>query len=183
MLSFLDKASERIEKSYKELIDSLDLPDGSHLSSSYLSSMNFYKEALESSDPNVVLEQTQAWMKIETPCITFMSSIKDVIVLHKKRLGIEENDENKDLANYIFINSGHLFQQPFMTAYEGTVRMLSEQMMLMSPGRKAMFLALTTAMTLIAPEKIMQKEKILENIEKHKEERLPVPKICEKILC
>lgn len=183
MLSFLDKAAEKIERSYKELIESLSIPDGSHLFSSYLKSMEYYKEAFESTDPNVVLEQTRLWMKIENPCIKFMSSVKDVIILHNKRLGLEEHADDIDIADYVYINSGYLFQQPFMTAYEGAVRMLSEQMMLLSKGRKAMFLALTTAMTLTAPEGIMKKDKMLEDIEKHKIKNLPLPKICEKLLC
>jgi hypothetical protein len=143
--------------------------------------MTYYKDALESSDPNVVMSQVQEWMKIEEPCVKFMSSVKDIITLHKKRLGLEDDAENKDVADYVFINSGHLFQQPFMSNYQVAVKMLSEQMMLLTPGRKAMVLASTTAMALLAPEGLMKIDKIIEDIDKSKSENLPIPKICKKI--
>ena len=183
LLTFLQKASERIEDSHKELIEALSLPDASQLFATYLNSMNYYKEALESTDPNVVMSQVKEWMKIEAPCVKFMSSVKDIITLHKKRLGLEDDAENKDVADYVFINSTHLLQQPFMSTYQGAVKMLSEQMMLLAPGRKAMVLALTTAMALQAPEGLMKIDKIIEDIEKDKSENKPIPKICEQINC
>ena len=182
LLNFLDKASERIEKRHKELIEALGIPDSSHVFSAYLKGMNYYKEALKSTDPHVVLEQTRLWMEIENPCIIFMSSVKDVIILHHKRLGLEEKNEDEDLVDYVYINSSYLFKQPFMAAYENTVRILSEQMMLLSNGRKAMILARKAAMALVAPEGIMKKDKIIEDIEKHNEASLPLPKICEKLV-
>ena len=183
LLTFLQKASERIEDSHQELIKSLSLSDSTQLTATYLNSLSYYKEALESTDPNVVMSQVREWMKIEGPCVKFMSSVKDIITLHKKRLGLEDDTENIDVADYVFINSGHLFEQPFMSAYQVAVKMLSEQMMLLNPGRKAMLLASITAAALLAPEGIVEKEKIIEDIEKTKSENKPIPKICEFINC
>lgn len=182
LLTFLQKASERIEKSHKELVEALSLSDSNQLSASYLNSMKFYKEALESTDPNVVILQVQEWMKIEGPCIKFMSSVKDIIVLHKRRLGIKDETKEKDVADYVFINSAHLLQQPFMSNYQVAVKMLSEQMMLLTPGRNTMIIASTTAIALLAPEGLMKKDKIIEDIKKYKSENKPIPKICEQII-
>jgi len=183
LLTFLEKASDKIKDSHKELIDALGLPDSNQLSATYFQSLSYYKEALESTDPNVVMSHVQEWMKIEGPCVKFMSSVKDVITLHKRRLGLEDDTENDDVADYVFINSGHLLQQPFMSSYQVAIKMLSEQMMIISPGRKAMVLASTTAMALLAPEGLMKKDKIIEDINEHKSKNKPIPKICNKLIC
>ncbi len=181
LLSFLLSASERIERNHKEVIQALNLSNSAELSATYLNSLHFYKEALESTDPNVVMAEIQEWMKIEGPCVKFMSSIKDVIVLYKKRLGIEDDNNDRDVADYVYINSIHLLQQPFMSSYQAPVKMLSEQMMLLNPGRKAMFLASTVALVMLATEGLMKKDKVIEDIKKAKSEGRPIPKICEMI--
>lgn len=181
LISFLKTASDRTEKNHEELLTALGLSHSGQLSVIYINSMNYYKVALESTDPNEVLSQIQEWMRIEGPCVKFMSSIKDIIVLHKKRLNIVEVSEEKDVVDYVYINSSHLLQQPFMSSYQVSVKMLSEQMMHLTPGRKAMILASRVAMTLIAPEGVIKKDKILEDIESAKSENKLIPKICEMI--
>jgi hypothetical protein len=183
LLTFLEKASDKIESGHKELIEALGLTDSGQLSVKYMHSMNYYKDALESTDPNVVMSNVQEWMKIEGPCVKFMSSVKDIITLHKRRLGLDDDNKNMDVGDYVFINSGHLLQQPFMSSYQVSVKMLSEQMMILSPGRRAMALASTTATALLAPKGLMKKEKIIEDIKDHKSKNKPIPKICEKIIC
>lgn len=180
LLAFLEKASEKIESSHKELIEALGIPDSNHVFSAYMQSMFYYKEALENTDPNVVMSRIQEWMKIEGPCIKFLSAVKDVIILHNKRLDTKDDDTYKDdVATYVFVHSGYLLQQPFMSSYQVVVKMLSEQMMLIAPGRKAMVLASTTAAALLAPEGLMKNDKILEDINEHKSNKKPIPKICE----
>ena len=181
-LTFLEKASDKIKGSHQELIDALGLPDSNQLIATYLQSLKYYKEALESSDPNVVMSNIQEWMKIEGPYVKFMSSVKDVIILHKKRLGLEVDAENSDIADYVFINSGHLLNQPFISSYQATIKMISEQMMIISPGRKAMYLASITAAALIAPEGLWKKDKIIKDINEYKSLNIPIPKICEKLI-
>ena len=145
--------------------------------------MKYYKQALESTDPNIVMSQIQAWMKIEGPCVKFMSSVRDIIILHKKRLGMEDNSEGVDPAEYVYINGSHLMGQPFMSIYKSSVDMLSEQMNLIAPGRKAMILASTAAMAQLAPKGVMKKDKIIEDIKKAKSDGLLVPKICDALYC
>jgi len=179
----LEKASEKIESSHKELVNTLGLADSNQLYVTYLKSLKYYKEALESTDPNVVMSHVQEWMKIEGPYVKFMSSVKDVITLHMRRLGLADDTEHKDVADYVFVNSGHLLQQPFMSSYQVDIKMLSEQMMVISPGRKAMILASTTAMALLSPEGLVKKDKIIEEINELKSKNKPIPKICDKLIC
>ncbi len=180
LLAFLEKASDTIESRHKELIESLGIPDSSHVFSAYLKSMFYYKEVLESTDPNVVMSHVQEWMKIEGPCIKFLSAVKDVIILNNKRLGTEDDNTYKDdIATYVFVHSGFLLQQPFISSYQVVIKTLSEQMMLIAPGRKAMVLALTTAAALLAPEGLMKNDKILEDINERKSNNKTIPKICE----
>lgn len=183
LLTFLDKSSDRMKEYHSELVDSLGTPDASHLVSTYLGNMKYYKLALESTDPNIVMTQVQAWMKAEGPCVKFMSSVRDIIILHKRRLGMDDNSEGIDPAEYVYINGSHLMGQPFMSAYKSSVDMLSEQMNLIAPGRKAMLLASTAAMALLAPEGIMKTDKIIEDIKKAKSDGSLVPKICDALYC
>jgi hypothetical protein len=179
LLAFLEKASDKVKCSHQELISALGLPDSNQLAVKYLQSLSYYKEALESTDPNVVTSHVQDWMKIEGPCVKFMTSVKDVITLHKRRLGLEDDPDTDDVADYVFINSGHLLQQPFMSSFQVSIKMLSEQMMIISPGRKAMVLAITTAMALLSPEGLIKKDKIIQDINGHKSQNKPIPKICD----
>ena len=91
-----------------------------------MESLKYYKQATESRDPNEVMSQIMNWTKIENPCFKFMASVRDIIVLHKKRLGMEDNSQGVDPAEYVFINGTHLMNQPFMSAYKMTVNLLSE---------------------------------------------------------
>ena len=183
LLTFLERSSERIESSYKELIEALGLPDSNQLSATYMQSLNYYEQAIESTDPNTVMSNVKEWMKIEGPCIRFLSAVKDVIVLNNKRLGFNDDNTYKDdVAVYVFVNSGYLLQQPFISKYQVAIRILSEQMMILSPGRKAMYLASITAAALTAPEGLWRKDKIIEDINEHKSKERPIPKICEKFI-
>lgn len=182
LLTFLNSVSERIEKQFKELLDALNLSDLSQLTVKYLESMEQYNEALESPDAKIVLSASQEWMKIEGPCMKFMSAIKDVIILHKMRLELDIEEKEQDVATYVFINSSHLFQQPLISNYHTSVSMLSEQMMLLAPGRKAMFIATSTAMALVAPEGFMKTDKILDEINKQKADGEVMPKICDEFM-
>jgi hypothetical protein len=181
LLAFLNTSSDRMERYLSELLTSLNIPNESQVMSKYLSSLQYYKQATESRDPNEVLTQIQNWMKIEGPCVKFMSSVRDIIILHQKRLGMEDNSEGIDPAEYVYINGAHIMNQPFMSAYKSTVNLLSEQMSLISPGRKAMSLASTAAMAQIAPKGVMKRDKIIQNIKKAISDGLLVPKICDAL--
>jgi hypothetical protein len=181
LLAFLNTSSERMERYLSELLTSLNIPNESQVTSKYLSSLIYYKQAIESSNPNEVLNQIQNWIKIEGPCVKFLSSVRDIIVLHRKRSGMEDNSEGADPADYVFINGAYIMDQPFLSAYKSTVNLLSEQMMLISPGRKAMALASSAALSQIAPEGVMKKEKIIQDIKKAISEGLLVPKICDAL--
>jgi hypothetical protein len=112
-----------------------------------------------------------------------LSAVKDVIVLNNKRLGTKDDDTYKDdVADYVFVHSGYLLKQPFISRYQIAIRMLSEQMMILSPGRKAMYLASITAAALTAPEGLWKKDKIIEDINEHKSKNKPIPKICEEFI-
>lgn len=70
-------------------------------------------------------------------------------------------------------------KQPFISPYISTVAMLSEQMNLLNPGRKAMFLSMSAALALTAPKKgIMNTEKIINDIKEAKAGGKLIPKIC-----
>ena len=120
-------------------------------------------------------------MKIEGACVKFMSSVRDIIILHQKRLGMEDNSKGVDPAEYVYINGAYIMDQPFMSAYKNTVNLLSEQMNLISPGRKAMALASAAAMAQITPEGVIEKDKIIQDIKKAIRDGSLVPKICDAL--
>jgi len=178
--AFLESSSKRLRDSLDELATSLKLPDETQVASAYINSMPFYKLATESNIPDEVIAEVKEWMKIESPCMKFMTSVRDIVVLYKLRLGLEDDSEGVDPAEYVYVNSGHLMKQPFMSPYSNTVVMLSEQMNLLSPGRKAMSLAMLAALSLNAPKKgLMKTEKIVKDIEQARENGKLIPKICD----
>lgn len=182
MLNFLSLASTRMQNHLTDLLSALNVPDESHIASCYLSNMLYYKKAIENSDPNVVLSEVQKWMKIEGPCTKFMSAVRDIVILHQQRLGISMQIETTDPADFVYINSAHIMNQPFMSSYSTTVKLLSEQMMIISPGRKAMHLAISAALFLTAPKGIMKKDKIINDIQEAQNAKLLIPKICDVLL-
>jgi hypothetical protein len=181
LLGFLVTASDRMDRYLNELLTSLNIPNESKLLVKYLDALIYYKQALESSDPNEVKTQIENWIKTEGPCVKFMASVRDIIVLHQKRLGIEDNSEGVDPAEYVFINGKYLMDQPFMSAYKIAVTALSEQMSLLCPGRKAMGLASIAAACQIMPDGVMKKDIIIQDIKKAKADGLLVPKICDAL--
>ena len=183
LLSFLEIASKKIEESQLEMINALGVDDPTKVSAKYFESIAFYKEAIESVDSQLVLEAAQSWLKIEEPCVKFMNSVKDVILLHKKRLGLSDiEDKNNDSAEFVYVHGSHFLSQPFISRYQPTAGLLSEQMMLISPGRASMKLSYYAALVFIMPKDIMKKDKIMADIRDHKSKDRPVPKICEKLL-
>lgn len=181
-LAFLESASERMKTHLSDLISNLEIDDEAQVLSAYMSNMQFYKQALESTDPYEVLTNIKDWMKIEGPCRKFMMSIQDIVVLFKLRLGMEDDSEEADAAEYVHIQSGYLMKQPFMSPFKITVQMLSQQMNLLSPGRNAMYLASSAAMALTVPEGIMKIDKIIHDIDKAKKEKKLVPEICNTLI-
>ncbi len=183
LLTFLDKSSERMEEYHSDLIKSLGISEPSHLVGTYIDNVQYFKDALESTDPEEVMSKFQSWMKIEGPCVKFMSAVRDIIILHDKRLGISKDSDGVDPADFVFINGAHLMEQPFMSAYQVSVNLLSEQMMLITPGRNAMILASMAAAAQIYPEGYMKTDKIIEDIKKAKSNGLLVPRICDVLYC
>jgi hypothetical protein len=165
-----------------DLISNLGIDDEAQVLSVYLSNMQFYKQALECTDPSEVTATIKEWMKIETPCSKFMMAVRDIVVLFKMRLGMENDSEETDSAEYVYVQSGYLMKQPFMSPFKITVQMLAQQMSLISPGRNAMYLASSAAIALTAPKGIMKIDKIIENINKAKEEGKVIPEVCNTLI-
>ena len=102
-LAFLESSSKRLKSSLDDLVASLNLPDETQITVTYLSSLPFYKLATESTNPEEVISEIKEWMKIEGPCTKFMTVVRDIVVLYKLRLGFEDGSEGVDPAKYVYI--------------------------------------------------------------------------------
>jgi len=181
-LAFLESSSKRLKNSLDDLIAALNISDETQLASAYLTSIPFYKLATESTNPDDVISEIQKWMKIEGPCAKFMTVVRDIVVLYKLRLGMDDDSEGVDPAEYVYINSGHLMKKPFMSPYKTAVDMLSQQMNLLNPGRNAMRLASLSALALNVPKGMMKTDIIIQDIEQAKTNKKLVPKICNELI-
>lgn len=181
LLAFLQSASEKTEAALEELIDQLSLDSPDEITTCYLNSVEKFKIPLESADPDAVVRSVKDWMETEGPCVKFLSAVRDVIILHKMRLGLEADSTDEDVADYVYVNSSHLLRQPLMTKYQGVVSMLAEQMMLLSPGRKKTRLAFSAAMAMLLPEGVVKLDEVLAEIEELREQGKSLPVICERL--
>lgn len=182
LLIFLNICSDKMKNYHAELLKALGISNESLICSTYVKNLKLYKRIIKSTNPEEVIIDSIEWEKIEEPCIKFMNSVRDIIKLYKQRINLaEENDEN-DPVIYVFINNAHIMDQPFMSFYKNTVKALSEEMMIFSPGRKSMKLASRSAPALLVPPEIVKIDVIRNEIKIAKKSGVLIPKICEKLL-
>jgi hypothetical protein len=178
LLDFLITSSERIEHQSKNMLNSLNLTDTSEVPVLYSKSPKYYDKALKSSDHKEVQMEVDNWLKIESPCSTFMSSVRDIIVLYRRRSGKPDNFEGVDPAEYVVKNGKDLMAQPFMTTYKGEIELLAQFMYSLLTYRKSMRLALIAALLKSVPE-VSQKDFIVKQIQEAKKKGEKIPKICD----
>lgn len=148
----------------------------------YLRQMAEFKPILEESDPNLVQQSVQNWLKTEGPALILMKGIKSAAEIYFRVLDANNIDYSKDSEEFVYIYGPLLWKNPFFDLYETTATMLSEFMIKLVPGRKSAILASMVAMSMLAPKGIMKDDKIREDIENLKTKGYPLPKIVEAYL-
>ncbi len=131
---------------------------------------------LKSSDPHEVLEQFKVWAKIEGPAITMMRGIKSAAEIYFRAMDFKDIDSSREPEDFVFIYSPLIEKLPYFDTYIGSLRLLTDFMLKLQPGRKAASLAVQVALAK-ASEVPMKEDKIREEIKIRKESGLSIPNI------
>ena len=139
------------------------------------------KTVLESRDPVEVQEAVQVWIKKESPAISIMAGIKAAAEIYFQAIGQSNIDYSKETDEFVFIYGPLLWKLPYFQRYATVASILGELMVRVQPGRKAAFLASMVALLKTSPEGWVKKDKILEDVEKHRKAGSPLPAIAEDL--
>lgn len=153
----------------------------STLSELPLAYMKFYelKDILESRDAEVVQTAVNSWLKKEGPALMLMRGIKTAAQVYFLAVGREDVDYSKEPEDFVYIYGPHLWSLPFFDAYQAPTAMLTEVMIRLQPGRKAVEIATLAAMAKISKGKYMKMDSVRESIKNHVAKGYPLPKIAE----
>lgn len=152
------------------------------LSALYIQQLQELKPILEEVDPSLVQQHIQNWLKIEGPSVILMKGIKSAAEIYFRVSDLNVIDFSKDPEEFVFVYGPHLWKEPFFDSYEGVATMLSNFMIMLTPGRKSVMLASMVVMSMLSPKGFMKDDKIQEEIESHKKKGYPLPKIVEVYL-
>jgi hypothetical protein len=150
----------------------------SDLPANYINFVEF-KDISNSDDPVRVQTAIQSWLKKEGPALTLMRGLKSAAEVYFLAVGKEDVDYSKEPEEFVFVYGSHLWSLPFFEAFQFTATMLSEFMVGLQPGRKAVLIASYGVMARTVPVEILKMNTIRENIRKHVEKGYPLPKIAE----
>ncbi|MCV6609135.1 MAG: hypothetical protein OIF55_00020 [Amphritea sp.] len=139
------------------------------------------KPILESENPEEVMLAHQSWMKKEGPAMIFLKGIKSAAEIYLKSSNVQDIDYSKPAEEFVFIYGCHFWNQPFFEVYEGSATLLCEFMIRLQPGRKAAFIAFFAASAKTMGENIIKMDVVYKDIEEHKAEGYPLPKIAMNI--
>jgi len=173
--SILDDTEKQIFKFYPELKSISLLP------TLYLDFRDL-KPILESTDPMIVKQCTENWIKKEGPAIMLLKGIKSAAEIYFTSTGKKDIDFSKPPEEFIFIYGCWLWNLPFFDIYQGTSTLLSEFLLLTSKGRAAVMLAASVVLYMISPKGIIDEGKVEKDIKLHKQKECCFPKIVEKYI-
>ncbi len=144
--------------------------------------MNFseLKDILESDDVGVVQTAVKSWLKKEGPALMLMRGVKTAAQVYFLAVGKEDVDYSKEPEDFVYIYGQHLWSLPFFEAYQAPTAMLTEFMIRLQPGRKAVEIA-SLAVMVKTSERFMKMDSVREDIRKHVAKGHPLPKIAEGI--
>lgn len=171
----LREAEERVLKQNPALKSINDLM------TAYLPDMEL-KVILQSKNPVEVNEAAQKWFNTkEGPAMTLMRAIKDAAETYFRATGKTDVDYSREPDEFVYIYGPHLWKLPYFDSYAAVATMLSQMMVTLQPGRKAVLIAAEAALLKGVTGKYVKGEKILEDIQKHRQAGLPVPAIAEDL--
>jgi hypothetical protein len=141
---------------------------------------------LKSKDPNIVLEDGKKWILTkETPAFFLMRGIKSAAETYFRAIGKTDIDYSVEPELFVFTHGPTLWEIPYFEEYQGIATFLSEAMVRMTPGRKAVHLAYSVAALKKASDEdmsgIMNEDKIIEDIKQHEKAGYSLPAIAKDL--
>jgi hypothetical protein len=168
-----DILSDAEEKSLKQ---NTRLKSVNDLMSVYLAPDEL-KTILESTNAEEVRDAVKLWHEREGPAITLMSGIKKAAEIYFTAVGKTDVDYSKQADEFVYVYGPLLWKLPYFESYASVAEILSSIMIRWRPAREAALLAAKVSLLKTAPAGIINKDKILEDVKKHRESRLPIPAI------
>ena len=140
---------------------------------------------LQSTDPALVIEAGKKWVVTkETPAVIMMRGIKNAAETYFRATGNENVDCSMEPELFVFTYGPTLWKLPFFDEYGSITGMLPEVMVQLTPSRASIILAYwVAALKQSASEgtNMFRKDKIMEDIKKHKEAGYPMPEIAKDL--
>jgi hypothetical protein len=140
-----------------------ELTSLSDLPTKYIGFIEF-GDILKSDDPVAVQTAIQSWLRKEGPALTLMKGLKSAAEVYFLAIGKEDVDYSKEPDEFIFVYGPQLWSLPFFESFQATATMLSEFMVRLEPGRKAVLIASYAVMAKTAPTEILKMDRIREDI-------------------
>lgn len=122
---------------------------------------------LESTDPHEVLRAHQLWMKKEGAALALLSGVKSAAEVYLRSIGANDIDYTKSPEEFYFIYGPRFSSQPFFYNLSGTATLLSEFMVMLSPGRNAATIAFLSANAKIISAEVIRMDMLREDIARH----------------
>ena len=110
-----------------------------------------------------------------------MRGIKSAAETYFRAIGRTDVDYSKEPEEFVFIYGPSLWKLPYFEAYQSVATFLSQYMIKLQPGRKAAELAATVVLLKTLPEEVVKKDKILEDVERCRRAKLPLPAIAQDL--
>jgi hypothetical protein len=174
--AILRDSEERISKQNPNLKALTDM------STIFVRDLEEFKTILESKDANQVMMTAHKWLvEREGPAGTLMRGIRDAAETYFRAIGKEGIDYTKEPEEFVFIYGPLIWNLLYFSQYVGIATMIAEMMLSLKPGRKAVWIAYSVAMLKAAPAKIINREKVLNDLLRHRDAKLPVPAIAEDL--
>ncbi len=138
-----------------------------------------FKDIFESNDPTVVQESVNSWYKKETPAVELMKGIKSAAQVYFIAIDKLDVDYTKSPEDFVYIYGCHLWSLPFFSTYQSSAMSLSEYMMRLQPGRRAVHFAALGAMATLTTSEILKMDEIRADIAEYEVNGRKIPPIAE----
>lgn len=141
-----------------------------------------WPDILKSKDPHIVIEAGKNWLTVkENPAVFLIRGIKSAAEIYFRSIDNNNIDYTLEPELFVAAYGSTLWKVPYFAEYQSIASWISEWMVRMEPGRKSIQLAYQVALLKDNPE-LWKKDKIIEDIERHKKAGYPMPAIAEDLV-
>lgn len=139
------------------------------------------KPILESTDPKVVLDACQTYIKKEGAAIALLQGIKSAAEVYLRSIGVSNVDYSKAPEDFYFVYSSRFANEAFFNTVSGIATVLSEVMIRLKPARDAALIAFAAATVKTIGRDVVKLDRLKEDIHKHVAAGYALPAVAKDI--